>query len=77
MITLIEYDADSKPTGRLCRLPDVTREELPDLLMLYGILATLDNGQLRGYHPANWCFVYRSFMTTTDGEVLDLAELLS
>lgn len=77
MITLIEYTADSKPTGRICRLPDVTRDELPDLLMLYGILATLDNGQLRGYHPANWCFVYKSSMTGTNGTEIELTELLS
>lgn len=76
MITLIEYTADSKPTGRLCRLP-TPRSELPDLLPLYGITATLDNGQLRGYHPERWCFVYQSAMTGNPGVQIELTELLS
>lgn len=64
MITLMEYDRDSKPTGRLCKLPDISREQLADLLPLYGFTGKLDvhTGIMDGYNAARWCFVYRADM---------------
>lgn len=79
MITLIEYDHTSKPTGRLCRLPDTTREHLTDLLSLYGFAGDYSQytGRMEGHHPMYWCFVYQGSMEFHAGIQVELYELLS
>lgn len=80
MITLIEYTTtDSKPTGRICRLPDTSREHLTDLLSLYGFTGDYSQytGRMEGYHPLYWCFVYQGSMGHHPGQPTELYELLS
>jgi hypothetical protein len=80
MITLIEYTtSDSKPTGRICRIPDVNRQQLTDLLMLYGFTGEYGEytGRLEAYHPAHWCFVYNGSMGHHPGEQVELYELIA
>lgn len=78
MIALIEYDTASKPTGRLCRVPDITREQLADLLPLYGFTGKLDTntGIMNGYNAERWCFVYRSGMAWHPGTDTTLDALI-
>lgn len=79
MIALIEYTHDSKPTGRLCRVPDITREQLADLLPLYGFTGKLDTntGIMNGYNAERWCFVYRSGMAWHPGTDTTLDALIT
>jgi hypothetical protein len=79
-IALIEYStATSKPTGRLCRIPDTTREQMHDLLTLYGFTGDYGQytGRLEAYHPMHWCFVYQSSMEWHPGEHVELYELIA
>lgn len=77
LITLMEYTRDSKPTGRLCKLADITREQLADLLPLYGFTGKLDvhTGIMDGYNADRWCFVYRADMH--GGDPVQLEEIIA
>lgn len=77
VITLMEYTRDSKPTGRLCKVPDITREQLADLLPLYGFTGKLDvhTGIMDGYNADRWCFVYRADMH--GGNPVQLEEIIA
>jgi len=76
MITLIEYDSASKPTGRICRLPNDTRDTLAALLPLYGCEKPLSCGQIT-LSAERFIFVYQSSMSTHPGVLVELADILS
>lgn len=80
MITIIEYNADNKPTGRYCRMPDATPEILESLLPMYGYAGTFSRYtcQMRDYNTTGtFCHVYRSSMPGAVGIAVGLDELLA
>lgn len=80
VITIIEYNADNKPTGRYCRMPDATPTDLETLLPLYGYTGTFSRYtcQIRDYNATGmFCHVYRSSMPGAQGEPVTLDELIA
>jgi hypothetical protein len=80
MLTIIEYTAENKPTGRICRLPDMTPEDLAALLPMYGYTGTYSPyvNQLRDYNTAGiFCHVYRSSMPGATGIEFTLDALIT
>lgn len=72
-LSITEYTADNKPTGRYCLVPGIKRDDLPDMLELYGISVKLQNGQIRLPDRDTWFFVYQApLKQTTEVSIEDL-----